>query len=268
MTDSDDCVLVDTHCHLDADAFSQDRRETIRRALDSGVSALLTIGIDAATSQAAVELSEQYPQVFAVVGIQPNYVHEAAPGDWDRIVALTDHPRVVGVGETGLDNYWDFAPADLQTEYFRRHIRLSRSSGLPFVVHCREAEAEVVAVLRQEFDGTPFRGVMHSFCGSPDIARECLDLGLHISFAGMLTFRRNEELRKTAAGIPADRLLVETDAPWLAPHPHRGKRNEPAWVRHTAECLAGLHQMNLEEMARQTTCNARRLFGLPERPLP
>jgi len=258
-----DFELIDTHCHLDAEAFAQERDDVVARATESGISHMLSIGIDAATSQAAVALAEQYSSVLAVAGIQPNYVHEAKPDDWDLILSLVDHPRVVGIGETGLDRYWDHAPLELQIEYFHRHIRLSRESGLPFVVHCRDAEPDVLEVLRVEAAAGPLNGLMHSFCGDADTAAECLALGMHISFAGMVTFRKNDDLRKVASGIPLDRLLVETDSPYLAPHPNRGKRNEPAWVRHTARCLSEVFGIREEELASVTTANARRLFRLP-----
>ena len=255
-------ALIDTHCHLDAEAFHQDLDAVLERAASAGVEHLLSVGVTLETSQAAVVLANRYPCVSAVIGIQPNYVHSAGAGDWQQIEDLATHPRVVGVGETGLDRYWDFAPLELQQEYFFRHIELSRSCGKPFVVHCREAEAEVVAVLRQAAGNGPLQGVMHSFCGSIEIASECLQLGMHISFAGMLTFRKNQQLRDVAKTVPMDRLLVETDAPYLAPHPHRGKRNEPAWVRLTAACLAEIHGISGDEMARITTANAARLFQL------
>ncbi len=254
--------LVDTHCHLDAEAFSQEREDVVARATESGISRMLSIAIDAATSQSAVDLAEQFPSVSAVVGIQPNYVHEVKADDWDAIVALIDHPQVVGIGETGLDRYWDHAPLDLQIEYFHRHIQLSKESGLPFVVHCREAERDVLNVLRSEAGDGPLNGLMHSYCGNAETAAECLALGLHISFAGMVTFRRNDVLREVASTIPLDRLLVETDAPYLAPHPNRGKRNEPAWVRHTAQCLADVFGISEEALAQATTRNAKRLFCL------
>ncbi len=255
-------ALIDTHCHLDAEAFQQDLDDVIQRAVDSGVRQILTIGITVETSQAAVLLANRFECVSAVVGIQPNYAHEAKPGDWEKIVDLADHPQVVAIGETGLDRYWDFAPLDTQQEYFVRHIQLSKSSGLPFVVHCREAEADVVAVLQSEAADGPLNGVMHSFCGDAETAAVCLDLGMHISFAGMVTFRKNDALREVAKTVPLDRLLIETDAPYLAPHPNRGKRNEPAWVRLTAECLADVHGISMDELAAATTENARRLFRL------
>ncbi|MDG2127157.1 MAG: TatD family hydrolase [Fuerstiella sp.] len=254
--------LIDTHCHLDAEAFQQDLTEVLQRAADSGVERMITIGITRETSEAAVVLANRHKSVFAVVGIQPNYAQEAAPDDWDRIVDLASHPNVVGIGETGLDKYWDFAPLEIQRDYFARHLEYSRICGKPFIVHCREAEADVLEMLRAEYANGPLNGVMHSFCGDSAMAAECVAMGMYISFAGMVTFRKNDELRAVAGTVPLDRLLIETDSPYLAPHPNRGKRNEPAWVRHTAECLAEAHSVSFEELANITAANAKRLFRL------
>ncbi len=223
---------------------------------------ILTIGITANTSRAAVNLAEQHPEMLAVVGIQPNYAVDATDDDWETIVELSSHPRVVGIGETGLDRYWDHCPLEMQSEWFLRHIELARQVKKPFVVHCREAEADIVAVLRVAAMQGELRGVMHSFSGDLATANACVELGMHISFAGMLTYKKNDDLRSVAKAIPLDRLLVETDAPYLAPVPMRGKRNEPAHVRYTCECLAGLKGKSLDEMATITTDNASRLFGL------
>jgi TatD DNase family protein len=255
-------ILFDTHAHLDEEAFHPDRNETVERALEAGVQTILTIGTTADSSQRAVDLAATFPQVYAVVGIQPNYVAQMKPGDWERILTLSTADKVVGIGETGLDRYWDYAPIELQQDYFSKHIQLSRERDLPFVVHCREAEADVVDLLQREAAQAPFEGLMHSFCGTPETAAACLELGMYISFAGMLTFKKNDELRETARLIPLDRLLVETDAPYLAPVPQRGKRNEPAFVKHTCACLAELHDKTPEEMAEITTQNARTLFQL------
>jgi TatD DNase family protein len=254
--------LIDTHCHLDEEAFRYDVAEVIARAEAAGVRALITIGITADSSRRAVELAAKYPHVYAVVGIQPNYVSAAQPGDWDEIVQLASAQKVVGIGETGLDRYWDYSPIELQSEYFDRHLDLARERNLPFVVHCRNAEDDVVAQLRRASARGPLRGVMHSFTGTSETAAACCELGTHISFAGMLTFKRNDALRQTATAIPADRLLVETDAPYLAPHPHRDKRNEPANVALTCACLATCRGVTPDEMAATTTVNARRLFRL------
>jgi TatD DNase family protein len=256
----------------------------VQRAVVAGVSRIVTIGTTAESSRRAVEIATQFPgTVFAAVGIQPNYASEAKPGDWEAIVALAEDPRVVAIGETGLDRYWDFAPIDLQVDYFRRHLELSRTLGKPFVVHCRDAEADVLAELRAAATRTlpaagsldacdpahpsragSLRGVMHSFSGDSQTARACLELGLHISFAGMLTYKKNDDLRRTAGAVPLDRLLVETDSPYLTPVPLRGKmkRNEPANVVHTAACLAEIHCLGPEKLAETTTANANALFGL------
>ena len=255
--------LIDTHAHLDELAFDPDVPETLARARAAGVVNVLTIGINAETSRNAVALAEQYPDVCAVVGIQPNYVSQMLPDDWDEIVEMARHPRVVGIGETGLDRYWDYAPIEQQQEWFEKHLEFSREIGKPFVVHCREAEADVVAQLKRAAEAGPLKGVMHSFCGDEQTLQACLELGLHISFAGMVTYKRNDDLRRVAALVPPDRLLVETDSPYLAPVPMRGKRNEPANVVHTAKCVAEARGVDIEELATQTTTNAIRLFRLP-----
>lgn len=255
--------LIDTHAHLDDDRFRDDRPATLDRAAAAGVQVVLTVGIDLTTSRAAVSLAAAHASVLAVVGIQPNHVGEAGPADWDAVAALAADPRVVGVGESGLDRYWDRAPFPLQEDYFVRHLELARRLAKPVVIHCREAEADVVRVLRAEFDRHgPVVGVMHSYSGDADTAAACLEMGLHLSFAGMLTYKTAAGLRAVAAAVPLDRLLVETDSPYLAPVPVRGKRNEPAFVRHTAECLAKVKGVTAEVVAEHTTRNARRLFGV------
>ncbi len=258
---------IDTHCHLNEDAFTADLEATVQRAVDVGVSRMLVVGCTLASSRTAVELAARFEPLFAVVGIQPNYVHEAAAGDFTEIEQLARAPKVVAIGETGLDRYWDFAPFDLQRDYFVRHIELSRRAKLPFVVHCRDAEADVVQVLQQAAAAGSLSGVMHSFSADQATAQACWELGLYISFAGMVTFKRNEALRAAAKSVPADRILIETDAPYLMPSPLKNekgpKRNEPAHVRYTANYLAELRGVTSEEFAATTTANARRLFGLP-----
>jgi len=254
--------LFDTHCHLDEPAFDGVRDEVLARARAAGLVSMVTIGTTALSSGAAVELARRERDVYAAVGIQPNYVAEEKTGDWERIVALAADERVVAVGETGLDRHWDYTPFAQQAEAFDRHLELSRSTGKPFIVHCREAEADVVAQLRNAAAAGPLRGVMHSFAGNLATAEACLELGLFISFAGMVTFKRNDSLRAVAKAVPLGRILVETDAPYLAPMPHRGKRNEPGYVVHTAGVLAGVHALSAEEFGEVTTANARSLFGL------
>lgn len=256
-------ALIDTHAHLDEQAFDVDRDEVIQRATDAGIEEIITIGITVETSRNAVELARKYSNVYAVVGIQPNYVSQVAEHDWQQIEGLAVAPKVVGIGETGLDRYWDYAPIDQQAEYFTRHIDLAKRLDLPFIVHCRDAEADIVAQLREAAAGEQLSGVMHSFCGDQQTADACLELGLHISLAGMVTFKKNEELRAVARSVPANRLLIETDAPYLSPEPVRKiRRNEPAHVAHTAERLASVRGETFEELASRTTSNARQLFQL------
>ena len=254
--------LVDTHAHLDQDQFDADRADVIARANAAGVGPIVAVGTTSATSQRCCELASQFPSLRAAVGIQPNYTAQTEPGDWDAIVALAQHRAVVALGETGLDRYWDHSPLDVQRDYFDRHLQLAQSLDLPFIVHTRESDADVLEMLRAARRRGPLRGVMHSFTGTLDTARECIELGLFISFAGMVTFKKSDDLRAVAAAIPEDRLLIETDSPYLAPHPLRGRRNEPAHLVHTAECLATVRGMSLADLASLTTRNAVALFRL------
>lgn len=253
--------LIDTHAHLDEDSFAPDIVDVVSRARGDGVVSIVTIGTTARSCEAAVALAERFPEVFAAVGIHPNYAAQATEGDWETVERLTQHPRVVAVGETGLDRYWDHTPLELQTEFFQRHLELSARTRLPFIVHCRDAEAEVLAQLEAAGASGPLSGIMHSFCGSEETAARCLALGMHLSFSGMLTYKKNAPLRAIAAAAPADRILVETDCPYLAATEMRGKRNEPAWVKYTARCLAETRKTSLEELAASTTRNARALFA-------
>jgi TatD DNase family protein len=254
--------LFDTHAHLDQPEFDADRAEVIARARAAGVEEVNSIGTSAATSETCVRLAAEYDGVYAAVGMQPNYIAESAPGDWERIVALVDKPGVVAIGETGLDRHWDFTPFDLQQDYFDRHLRLSQERGLPFIVHMRDCDEDILVMLREARARGPLAGVMHSLTGSRAMAEECLAMGLYISFAGMVTYKKSDELRAIAAAVPADRILVETDSPYLSPEPVRKiKRNEPAHVAHTAACLAEVRGVALEDFAAQTTSNARQLFG-------
>jgi TatD DNase family protein len=252
--------LFDTHAHLDQPEFDSDRQAMLDRACQAGVLQMLAVGITAATSRACVELAAAQEGVHAAVGIQPNYCGQAEPGDWDQVLSLVERPKVVALGETGLDRYWDYTPWPVQQDYFDRHLRLSQQCGLPFVVHSRDCDAEIVAMLREARQRGPLAGVMHSFTGDAATAAECLELGLYISFAGMVTFKKSQALRDVAAAVPPDRILIETDSPYLAPHPLRGKRNEPANLVHTARTLADVRGQTLEEFARQSTANAQRLF--------
>jgi TatD DNase family protein len=256
-------ILFDTHAHLDQPEFDADRADVIARARAAGVENMIAIGISADTSEACVKVAAEFDGVFAAVGMQPNYIAEAKPGDWERVVAMVGQPRVIAIGETGLDRHWDFTPFEVQQDYFDRHIRLSQERGLPFIVHMRDCDEDILVMLREARARGPLSAVMHSFTGGRAMAEECLEMGLYISFAGMVTFKKSTELREIAASVPADRILVETDAPYLSPEPVRKKqRNEPANVRFTAGCLADVRGETLEAFAEQTSANAKRLFKI------
>lgn len=260
-------MLFDTHAHLDQATFADDLAKVVENAQSAGVGEILAIAITAESSSLTVELAEKFAPVSAAVGIQPNDVVDVTAGDWDQVVALSEKSVVVAVGETGLDRYWDRTPFDQQQDFFDRHLRLAQQTGLPFIVHMRECEQDILEMLREARERGPLRGVMHSFTGDTTMAAECVELGLHISFAGMVTFKKSEDLRATAATIPADRLLVETDCPYLSPEPVRKiRRNEPAHVIHTARCLAEVRGESFEQLASQTTSNAQQLFKAPRRP--
>lgn len=258
--------LFDTHAHLDQSEFDADRDAAFERARQAGVETILCVGVGAASSQAAVDLAARMPGLFAAVGIQPNYAGQAAADEWERIVALSSAPRVAAIGETGLDRYWDHTPFDVQQDHFDRHLRLAQERNLPVIIHCREAEADLLPMLRAASARGPVRGVLHACSCSQATADECLSLGLYVSFAGNVTYtnKKFQSLRALAAIIPGDRLLIETDSPYMTPHPLRGKqpRNEPALLVHTAASLAALRGVPLETLAAQTTANARRLFGI------
>lgn len=255
-------AYVDTHAHLDDEQLRDELPAVLERARAAGVTTIVAVGITAASSARCVGYARQHAgQIFATVGIHPNEILQAEAGDWDRVCELA--AEAVGIGETGLDRYWDKTPFAIQQEWFARHLELGRQRHLAVVIHCRDAEADVVAMLREAYDKHgPIRAVMHSFTGSRETAQACLAMGLDLSFAGMLTYKNAANLREVAATIPLDRLLVETDCPYLSPVPFRGKRNEPANVVHTAACLAEVQGTSVEQLAEQTTCNARRLFGL------
>ena len=220
--------LFDTHAHLDQEEFDADRAAVVGRAAAAGVENILCVGVDAASSAAAVRLAGEFPQIYAAVGIHPNSAAAAAPADWDRILELLDHPRVVALGETGLDRYWDAAPIELQHDFFARHLELSRTRNLPVIIHCRDAWADLLPLIRAAAAQGPLGGVMHAMSGDFAMAEECLALGLHLSFAGNVTYKNKkfEPLRAAAAVVPWDRLLVETDSPYLAPSRYEGSRSE------------------------------------------
>lgn len=253
--------LADTHCHLTDRAFHDDLEDVIARARAAGVTHIVAVGgggpIEA--SEAAASLAERFPFIRATAGIHP---HDASSYDdaiEARIVALLEAGRVVAVGETGLDYYYDHSPRDVQRAALARHIALARKYRLPIVLHCRDAESDLRDVLASEAE-RPIDGVVHCFTGTYDDARWYLDAGLAVSFTGILTFKRADELRDVASRLPLDRLLLETDSPYLAPVPFRGKRNEPAYVAHVAKVVAELHSTDVEHVAATTGAAAERLF--------
>jgi TatD DNase family protein len=257
-------MLFDTHAHLFDERFASDLPAVLDRAAAAGVERVLCLGIDRESSIESVSIANAHQQVVAAVGIQPNSAAEAKTGDWDEVVRLAEtEPCVVAIGETGLDRYWDRTPFALQEDYFARHMELARRLNKPFAIHCREAEADVLRMLRAEFEAHgPVRAIMHSFSGDLATAQACLEMGLFISFAGMLTYKTAESLREVAKHVPLDRLLVETDCPYLAPVPMRGKRNEPAFVVHTATSLAEAKGVDIQVIEKTTSENARQVLGL------
>ena len=255
--------LFDTHAHLNVAAFDGNVDAVVERAKQAGLVGIMVIGIDAASSRRACDLAADYPGfLYAAVGIQPNSAAEASDDDFALVHELAGYPGVRAIGETGLDCYWDDTPIELQHQYFDDHLQLCRDTGLPMVIHMRDSGDLIVEQLRRQ-SSVP-AGVMHSFTGDQRLAEQCLELGLYLSFAGMVTFKKSDELRQVARAVPQNRLLVETDSPYLSPEPLRGRRpNEPARVEHTLRCLADVRGVTADELARVTTENARRLFQLP-----
>ena len=253
--------LFDTHAHLADEQLLPDAAVVIERAWQAGVTRIVSVGTDLASTRQCIELAQGHQGVFASAGIHPNHVAQVQGSDWDEIVRLAESPKVVALGESGLDLYWKDTPLADQQDYFDRHIRLSQETGLPLIIHQRESAAEILAMLREARPRGELAGVMHSFTGTAEQAAEFLSLGMHISFAGMVTFKKSDDLRASARTIPAERLLVETDSPYLSPEPFRGKRpNEPARVVHTAECLARERGVTIAQLAAQTTANGLTLF--------
>jgi TatD DNase family protein len=253
-------MLFDTHCHLNAEQFEDDLEAVVERARAAGVEYIVVPGVDAASSERAIAIAERYEGVYAAVGIHPEVLDKVTDADFDAVAALVDHPKVVAIGEIGLDYYWDVAPRPVQQEALRRQIELAAKAQLPVIIHNRDATADTVRVLEESCRGQVV-GVMHCFTGSYETAQRCMRLGFYISYGGPVTFKNAHNVREVAARIPDDRLVIETDAPYLTPHPHRGKRNEPAYVRLVAERLAELRGQTMEELASQTRENALRLFA-------
>jgi TatD DNase family protein len=254
--------LFDTHAHLHFPDFADDLDSALGRAREAGVCGVVTIGTDRETNRAVVELARRLPDVWATVGIHPHDAAEATEADFDEMERLAQaEPKVVGFGEMGLDFFRNLSPPDDQRRVFRRQIDIARRARKPLVVHCRDAHDETLAILGEE-RAEEAGGVMHCFSGDVEIARRCLDLGLHISLAGPVTYKNARALPDVARFVPEDRLVVETDCPYLPPTPHRGKRNEPAYVALTAACVAGLRGADPEALGDALTANAAKLFRI------
>jgi TatD DNase family protein len=255
--------LYDTHAHLTDSVYAGCLEQVVADSRAAGLVAINVVGFDRVSSQAACDLATSVPDFFySTVGIQPNSAGDSAAGDWDTIETLAGHPTVRGIGETGLDRYWQDTPWNVQCDFFDRHIELGRARGLPLVIHMRECGQELVERLRPHAARGSLRGVMHSYTGDWSVCKKCLDFGLMISFAGMITFKKSDDLRKVAQQVPEDRLLIETDSPYLSPEPFRGKRpNVPARVEHTLRCLADIRGQSPAELAAATTANAFALFS-------
>jgi TatD DNase family protein len=254
-------MLVDSHCHLDFDDFSGDLDGIVARAQAAGIGRLVSISTRVKRRAGLVAIADRFPDVYCSIGTHPHHAHEELDLTIADLVGLTRHPKTVAIGEAGLDYHYDLSPRDAQEQGFRNHIAAARETGLPLVIHSREADADMAAILEEETGKGAFAAVLHCFTGGRDLAQRAIALGLFISFTGILTFKKSDELRAIAAELPAERILVETDAPYLAPGRHRGKRNEPAYVVETAKVLAETRKVGFEEIARQTTENFFRLFS-------
>ena len=254
-------MLIDSHCHLDFDSFDEDIKETIERASKVGVKKMLTICTHFSRFDKVLALANTYDNLFCSVGVHPHHVQEAGFVTADELITATKNPKVIGIGETGLDFYYDHSPREEQRKHFRAFIRLARELDLPLSMHVRDAYAEAAAILGEEGAGK-VQGVMHCFTGNIPEARALLELGLSLSFSGIVTFKSAQSLRDVVPIVPLDRMLIETDCPYLAPVPYRGKRNEPGYVCHVATMLAGVKGLSLEEVATATWRNTAQLFRL------
>ena len=258
-------MYIDSHAHIETDDFDADRDEVIRRALDCGVEIIVDVGdgdVAKDSHAAAFRLAGEYPFIYTTVGVHP---HEARLLDaelYARLCDLSAHPKVIAWGEIGLDYHYDNSPREVQRDAFRKQLAAARERRLPAVIHTREAEADTLEILKQEWGASNLPGVIHCFTGTRQFAEAAIGLGFYISFSGVVTFKTADELRQTAAALPIDRLLIETDSPFLAPVPHRGRRNEPAYVVEVARQIALLRDMSVEDVGRVTTENFKRLFGV------
>lgn len=254
-------MFFDTHVHLNAEQYEEDLQEVINRALENKVSKMLVVGFDRPTITRAMELVETYDFIYACIGWHPVDAIDMTDEDLLWIEQLAAHPKVVALGEMGLDYYWDKSPKEIQQEVFRKQIALAKKLKLPIVIHNREATQDIVQILKEE-NAKEVGGIMHCFSGSVETALECIDINFYISLGGPVTFKNAVKPKEVAAAVPLDRLLIETDCPYLAPHPYRGKRNEPAFVILVAEEISKIKEISVEELANITTSNALKLLKL------
>lgn len=260
-------MLVDSHCHLDFPDFASELDAVVGRARAAGIGRMVTISTRVKQQDTLRGIAERFDDVFCSVGTHPHHADEELDVSADDLVGFTRHPKVVAIGEAGLDYHYDNSPREAQERGFRTHIAAARATGLPLVIHAREADDDVARILEEETEKGAFPAVLHCFTGGRDLAMRAVALGHYVSFTGILTFKNSQAIRDIAAELPADRILVETDAPYLAPNPHRGKRNEPSFVTETARILAGVRGVSTDEIARQTTDNFFRLFAKVPREL-
>jgi TatD DNase family protein len=261
-------MLVDSHCHLDFPDFADELDAVLTRARAAGIVCIVTISTRVARHAQVLTIAERYEDVYCSIGTHPHNAKEESEITAADLIARSQHPKIVAIGEAGLDYHYDNSPRTAQEQGFRRHIAAARETGLPLVIHTRDADADTVRILREECRQGVFPAVLHCYTGGRELAFSAIDLGLYVSFTGILTFRKSDELRAIAAALPADRIMLETDAPYLAPGKHRGQRCEPAHLVETAKVLAEVRRTSLEEIARQTTENFFRLFAKVPRPKP
>ena len=256
--------LVDTHCHLDWNTFDPDREAVINRAAEAGVTRMITIAIDAASSRRAIEIADRYATVYAAVGVHPNDCADFDSATLAEIRSLAQHPKVVAIGEIGLDYYWHKVDHDVQARVFRAQLELAAELHKPVIIHSRDAAADVMTMLEELATQVHCAGTLHSYFDDLVIAQRAFAIGFYIGVTGPITFKKAEREREIIGQVPLDRILIETDAPFLTPVPHRGERNEPAYVKHTADMIAKVRGQSIDEVAGQTTLNAEKLFGWPE----
>ncbi|MFZ0370886.1 MAG: TatD family hydrolase [Halobacillus sp.] len=254
-------MLFDTHVHLNADQFEEDLEATIQRANEAGVEYMTVVGFDHKTIPKAIEIAESHEKIYAAVGWHPVDAVDLSDKELKWIEELSSHPKVVAIGEMGLDYHWDKSPADVQKEVFRKQIRLAKKVKMPIIIHNREATDDIVEILKEE-DASEVGGIMHCYSGPVETARECIDMNFMISLGGPVTFKNAKLPKEVAKAIDLKHMLVETDCPFLAPHPNRGKRNEPAYVKLVAEQIAELKEITFEEVSEVTTSNALQFFGI------